>query len=302
MALFGKRSNQHGFTVLEFLIATTVFVTVMAAGSDFFNSMNRSSVVNSELTDMQQDVRAAMLTLVRDISMSGYGTSSFGACNNPITPTNSSSGPDAISVVSMSTAATTLAAAAAPGASSLTLAPPAVVGTISLNGIRTTTAVLSAGTTVNINPPLDISGETYPVGTQVLTPSCIQYSVNPVTRDLTRTVGGVGSILASGVIDMQFAYALDANGDGRIDDANASGSFDAGDFVNLPLNLDTIRLVRVSLYLQTIQPDRNYGNGAPITLEDHNPTTDPGYTLAAYQPFRSRILTRIVRPRNIGLP
>ncbi len=301
MVLSQKKLNQKGFTILEFLIATTVFVIVMSAGSEFFNNMNRSAVVNSQLTDVQQDVRSAMLTLVRDISMAGYGVTSFGACPNPITPTNSSSGPDGISIANLATIATTLAAPGAAGSGKLTL-NDLVVGTISLNGIKTTTAVLDSGTTVNINPALDASGENYAANTPVLTPGCVSYAVNPATRELTRTVDGVGSVLASGVIDMQFAYALDANGDGRIDDANLSGAFDEGDFVNLPTTLDAIRLVRVSLYVQTSRADPNYTNGTPITLEDHDPTTDTGYNLINYQPFRSRILTRIVRPRNIGLP
>ncbi len=301
MKLLGKKSNQTGFTVLEFLIASTIFVVVMAAGSDFFNNMNRSAVVNSALTDVQQDARAAMLTLVRDISMAGYGVTSFGACPNAITPTNSNSGPDGISIANMATIATTLAAPGAPGNAKITLAD-LVEGTISFNGIRTATAVLDVGTTVNISPALDSSGEQYPAGTPILTPGCVVYSLNPATRELSRTIGGVGSVLASGVMDMQFAYALDANGDGRIDDANLSGAYDAGDFVNLPADLSSIRLVRVSLYLQTGQGDPRYILGVPETLEDHDPTTDGGYDLADYQPFRSRVLTRIVRPRNIGLP
>jgi|GEM_PF-5942065 len=301
-----SKLNQHGFTVIEFMIATAVFAIVLAAGSGFFGNLNRSAVVNEELVDMQQDIRTAMITLVRDISMAGYGTNAFGACGNPITPTNLSNGPDAIAIASMGTIAGNLSAVALPGATQLTIGagadiPP--IGQISIDGITNVQAV-RVGTTnvVDIDPMLEGAGETYPVGTPILTPSCIQYTVDPVARQLIRNVDGNASLLADGVLDMQLAYALDADDDNLIDDADLSGAFDDGDFVDLPGNFADIRLVRVSLFIQTSRADPNYVLGAPVTLEDHDPTTDPGYDINNYQPFRSRVLTRIVRPRNIGLP
>ncbi len=300
MHILGKKSNQQGFTLIEFMIASVIFMVVMSSGSDFFNNMNRSAVVNSELTDVQQDIRAAMLTLVRDISMAGYGTTSASTCTNAITPTNLSTGPDQISMASMGNVLTTLTVAAAPGDTKITVASALTAGTISINGIKTTTA--AAGTNPTISPAIDASGEGFPIGTQILNPTCVEYDVNTGTRELSRSVGGVASVLASGVLDMQFAYALDADGDNLIDDANLSGGFDTGDFVNTTTDPASIRLVRVSLFVQTNQSDDRYINGAAVTLEDHDPTGDAGYTLAAYQPFRSRVLTRIVRPHNIGLP
>lgn len=300
-----SKPYQSGFTIIEFMIATTVFVVVIAAGSSFFGNFNRSAIVNEQLVDMQQDIRIAMVTLTRDIALAGYGTTAFGACGNAITPANANNAPDSISIVSMGTIANTLSAAALPGATQLTIgpilgAPP--VGQISLDGITTTTAILSAGNVVNINPPLAGSGETYPVGTQILIPSCIQYVVNPATRQLNRVVDGVANLLADGVLDMQFAYGLDVNEDNLIDDTNGNGAFDEGDFVNTPGSSDDIRLVRVSLFVQTSRSDANYITGAALTLEDHDPTADAGYNIGDYQSFRSRVLTRIVRPRNVGLP
>lgn len=306
-----SKLNQAGFTLIEFMISTTVFVIVLSSGSSFFNNLNRSAVVNHEIVDMQQDIRMAMVTLVRDISMAGYGIaeSGFGACGNGIVPTNSSTGPDAIAVASMSTIAGNLTAIASPGATQLTIGPALgvpPVGQISIDGITTVNAVLSAANVVNIDPALTGSaggvGENYPIGTQILTPSCVQYAVNPITRQLMRNVDGVESLLADGVLDMQFAYALDSNGDNLIDDADGSGAFSTGDFVNAPGNLGDIRLIRVSLFIQTTRSDSKYILGTPVTLEDHDPTTVAGYSISNYQPFRSRVLTRIVRPRNIGLP
>lgn len=304
--------NQNGFTLIEFMIATAVFVSVIAAGSGFFSNLNRSAIVNEEMVDMQQDIRMAMVTLVRDISMAGYGINpSFGACGTGLTPTNSNTGPDAIAVASMSNVAGTLGVAALTGATQLTIlaSPPAVVpplGQISIDGIKTVNAVLSAGNVVNITPVLTGAaggvGENYAIGTQILTPSCIQYTVDTAARTLNRNVDGVVSLLANGVLDMQFAYALDANDDNLIDDTDGNGTFSAGDFVSVPATLGDIRLVRVSLFIQSARNNTNYVLGAPLPLEDHDPTTDVGYDIINYSPFRSRVLTRIVRPRNIGLP
>ncbi|MBN4054098.1 PilW family protein [Nitrospira defluvii] len=300
--LFRRRLNEEGFTVIEFLIASTVFIVVMAAGSEFFGSLNSLSTRNVQVTEMQQDIRAAMITLVRDISMAGYGTTSTGVCSNALTPTNSSSGPDSIDIATFGTLATTLSAATSAEASSLSLVAQ-TLGTISINGIRTVTAIAGTGNDVNISPILP-PGESYPAGTAILTANCIQYSLDTATRELTRTVDGTGSVLAEGIIDIQFAYALDADGDGLIDDADSDGAFDTDDFINNPsaANLDNIRLVRVSIISHTLRPDPKYSDGAPLTLEDHNPTSDTGYSIADYQAYRSRLLTRIVRPRNIGLP
>lgn len=299
--------NAKGFTVLELLIATAISVVVVAASLSFFGGTEKVARANLQLTDIQQDARAAMEMLVRDIRMAGFGTSESGACANAINPVNQSAGPDRISMAGMYNKTTQLAKETS-SRNQIALATD-VAGVISLNGIFTTSieGKIPDGL-FKISPPLS-EGEFYPSGTPVFTPDCISYSVvnnaqgHPELRRGSANIplDSPDSLLAEGVLDMQFAYAEDKNGDGLIDDANGSATFDSADFVNQPSHPSAIRLVRVTLLLKTKKADPNYYGGTPFAIEDHNPATDAGFDKTTYSQFRKRLLTRTVRPRNMGL-
>jgi type IV pilus assembly protein PilW len=176
----------------------------------------------------------------------------------------------------------------------------------------------------------------YPVGTPVMWLRCITYAIGttaakcgnaPCLLRGLRNSGTYASVnndpgmipIAEGIEDLQLAYACDGcNGsvaDGIIDDQDASGTFTAGDFISnntwtaSPTTPDTIRLVRISLVarqsgldLQT--GDTNRARAAtpnPIVAEDHNPSSDAGFSLTSYQWQRRRLVTRTVQLRNMGL-
>ncbi len=130
--------------------------------------------------------------------------------------------------------------------------------------------------------------------------------------------------IAEGIEDLQLAYACDGcnalvNGgiaDTVIDDQGATNStFDTGDFVSdnnwatIPMTPDTIRLAIVSIVAREARTEQGFGEGnstmvnttAPIVVQDHSPSADVGYSLATYQQFRRRLVTRTVEVRNIGL-
>jgi type IV pilus assembly protein PilW len=61
-----------GFTLIELMIAMVVSGIVMAAIYAAYEMQVRSQITNQALVDMQQEMRAAMLIMERDLRMAGY--------------------------------------------------------------------------------------------------------------------------------------------------------------------------------------------------------------------------------------
>lgn len=64
--------SQSGFTLIELLVVTAVSGIVMAGIYSTFYSQQNSYITQSEISALQQNLRAAMYTLKRDIRMAGY--------------------------------------------------------------------------------------------------------------------------------------------------------------------------------------------------------------------------------------
>jgi prepilin-type N-terminal cleavage/methylation domain-containing protein len=67
-------NNKEGFTLAELLIAMAISLVVMGAIFLTFKSQQDSYVIQTQVSAMQQNLRAAMYILTRDIQMSGYYT------------------------------------------------------------------------------------------------------------------------------------------------------------------------------------------------------------------------------------
>lgn len=174
------------------------------------------------------------------------------------------------------------------------------------------------------------------VGTQVFWLQCITYAIGTTTTicggPTPCLLRGVRNLavpnvnndskmvpVVEGIEDIQLTYACDGcNGsapDGIVDDQNASGTFDAGDFISNntwtsgTMTPDTIRLIQVSIVARQSRADQGLtesnspavSTSAPIVIGDHNPSGDPGFTFATYSTLRRRVLTRTVEVRNVGL-
>jgi len=73
-------NNNFGFTLIEVLIAMVVSLIIMAGAYTFFNTQQRQTVIQTNVSDAQQTLRAAMDFMSRDVRMAGYdpdGTSNF---------------------------------------------------------------------------------------------------------------------------------------------------------------------------------------------------------------------------------
>ena len=88
MGLFSK-NRQNGFTLVELLVAIAISSVVMAAVVKLFISSNEIYTVQSEVSNVQQDIRAAMALMARDIRMAGYDNPEFEDDNSGITNADS---------------------------------------------------------------------------------------------------------------------------------------------------------------------------------------------------------------------
>lgn len=74
-------NSQSGFTLIEVVIAMVVTLIIMVGAYSAFNSQQKSTVVQTNVSDAQQSLRAAIDFMSRDIRMAGYDpeqSSNFG--------------------------------------------------------------------------------------------------------------------------------------------------------------------------------------------------------------------------------
>ena len=67
---FARLSNQ-GLTLIELMIAMTVFLLVLGGIYSTFQSQHKSYLMQEEVAAMQQNIRAAMFYMTREIRMAG---------------------------------------------------------------------------------------------------------------------------------------------------------------------------------------------------------------------------------------
>lgn len=203
---------------------------------------------------------------------------------------------------------------------------------ISIGGVVAAQVTSSSGSTINLANPYNLP-ITFAAGTQVYLLQCVTYSVGTTTAACgtdgpcllrtvdTGTAAATTTNIVDGIEDIQFALACDGCNatiksgvpDGVIDDWNGDNQFGPSDWQTnrvwapLTFNPATIRLVEVNVVSRQTSADLGVGEGqkagiqttAPLTVSDHLHSADPGYSLATYQQFRRRLLTRTVDARNI---
>jgi len=69
---FSSQNRECGFTLIELLIAMSIGTLVMATVTNVFISQKRAYHAQEQVNEMQQNVRAALDLMTRDIKMAGY--------------------------------------------------------------------------------------------------------------------------------------------------------------------------------------------------------------------------------------
>ncbi len=67
-----RRLNKQGFTLVELLVAMGISGVVMAGIYTVYSSQQKSYVAQEQMAAMQQNLRAAMYVMEREIRMAGY--------------------------------------------------------------------------------------------------------------------------------------------------------------------------------------------------------------------------------------
>ena len=67
-----KKQNENGFTLVELLVAMAISVIVMASIGYVYYTQQKSYVAQEQISSMQQNLRAAMYYMEREIRMAGF--------------------------------------------------------------------------------------------------------------------------------------------------------------------------------------------------------------------------------------
>ncbi len=311
----------NGFTLIELLVAMAVSGIVAAAIFTVFKSQQDSYIVQEDVAAMQQNLRAGMSMLSRDVRMAGFGFSSGQVSwydNTGASPVTgyikgisiTNNNPDQIDIIYADASVRATITHQMPNSS-------AVLDVDSTNGFSVgdlviitdgnnaslleITQVQSAALKLqhnpgagNINPPgghnIFPSGG-YASGSDVYRVRYVSYRINtndplhPTLAVNFQGPNGAGGYqpLANNIEDMELVYIFADGGE-----ATAYDDTDA----DLTNDYDDIRAVRITLLARADRPDRNFRGNRP-QIEDRAAGGIDGY--------RRRILRSTVKIRNMGL-
>lgn len=311
-----EKIQNCGFTLVELLVAMVISLVVMGAIYGTFKSQQDSFVIQDQVTAMQQNLRSAMYTMSRDIQMAGYITNFdsttyatidwdpslagnetirpliYGRNNDDGSGVNVKPGTDVIVIVKASndpTDSRQLAAGDTVTATTLTLSPfdlnldaavyrfgvlvrsdlsRAEVFEISSKGAGTLTFTNSLQ-------------ESYGTGDWVYRADVIIYKIDENANNPSLLRQNLGNdngfqIIAENMDNLQLQYVL----------AN-------GTTVDSPAQWADVRAVQVCLLARTDRINRGYTNTKTYTMGDQ--------AITPYDGFRRKLLTSLVKTRNVGL-
>lgn len=176
-----RRRVAKALTLLEMLIAILLSCLVGVVLYQMFQTQDRTYTIQSEISEMQQNMRVAMERISRDLTMAGFGQPPWTTINNErdIDFSVRVSGGKVLDLVgSLDGAQASLAGAAPSGAMSIVLSPGGsdrfnmtTKRDISIGGCENAKVIAKSGNTlvIDTNPEGSRQGLTfsYPAGTEV---------------------------------------------------------------------------------------------------------------------------------------
>ena len=290
--------GQEGMTLVELMVALAISSFILASVFSVFTAQYKAWIVQSQVSEMQENGRTAMDMLVKDIRMAGFRKPD-GPVNgnaNAINPGNHGvQGTDYIKIVSAYRQVSTLTVAAAKNDNTITLQYESDAARfddtfrryILLDGISDHDHYEVTGVTGNQVTLSSGLVRDYPAGVPVFIVKSILYGIDYynmkhpslVRFDSSITKAG-GQVIAHDVEDLQFAY----------EDAD-------GNWHDNPSSPEDILAVRINVLVRTRSEGTEWktaGLGTRPAIEDHAAaTTKDGY--------RRRLLTTVVDVRNMGI-
>jgi type IV pilus assembly protein PilW len=80
------RLNQKGITLIELLVALVIFGLVVAGIYRFLIAQSKAYSIQDQVVEVQQNIRGAMESLLRDLRMAGFDNDSIHSKVNVLTP------------------------------------------------------------------------------------------------------------------------------------------------------------------------------------------------------------------------
>lgn len=320
-----------GFTLVEMLVAVGILTVVVAGVMQSFVVQNRAYTVVDQTTESQQNLRAIAYMLERDLRMAGFrvpeGAISCGIDdtngpdtlyvsdsepittidpNDPNTRTDEAFGVD-VSGYAASVSEQTLVVSSTVlddvaywdhdgngvADSDFRVGSAAILFDAANPDRGTACGTVTDITTLGAPGRIRVDFETaMPAagGLLVLVPA-VRYTVDAVNSVLMRN----DVVIANDVDDLQVAYFIDADGDGRVsnDDEYEGSALAASEYDPQNTDHSELREIRFNLSVRSRAPDPTFTDGFMQAAENRA-------AVGVSDGFRRRTYTATVRPRNVG--
>lgn len=306
-----KIRTNSGFTLVELLVAIALGLVILAGLFQTFRTQHDTYIVQDQVAAMQQNLRAAMYLITRDLQMAGWysnfdrsnhsivlndadlGTANgrpllFSENNSPGTNGSINLGTDAL-VILKAAAGTggTISGGATAVGSSIDNAILALSGLDAANnkyGLLVKSDLRNADF-FDVNSPS--LSDNYLSGDLVFRADIIIYKVNNDAAGrptlFRRNLGNDNGYqpVAENIDNMQVSYQLND-----------------GAWVNTltPANQARVRAVEVTLVGRTAHPQRMYTD-----TNTYNFSNDPAANYTPNDAFRRKALSTTIKTRNVGL-
>ena len=272
------KNNHKGVTLIELLVAMAAGTILMAAIYGAYQGQQKAFVNQQLMVDMQQNVRAAMLLMTREIRMTGYDPAAADGIDND--------GLNGIDDPAESSGATVLKAGKDWIQFSADLSGDSDVS----DANEDITYQISGSDLVRI----DATDGVEQIVSYDIEAVGFAYAYDEDTDGQLDTFDGTPNTPVIWAIrknpsDTQLGNYLDTDQNGVIDETDATGGF------NLPHQIayDKIKVVRIWLLGKTRQPVRGYRDHRTYKVGSQNITTNDNY--------RRLLLTATVACRNMGI-
>ena len=307
-----RLANNAGFTLAELLISLAIAGIIATAALQIFTTTTRTTTAQTNLSEAQQNLRAAMDRLAQHTRSAGFGLPDRGGFSltfgtntftRAATVTNSSTGPDSLTLVGIGYDAGELepfvtgSECNAAGKDCLTLSSADSVLAnalyISVGGASFREVSSVVGKKITLTEQLDLPDDFFKITPppSIYIIQALRYTIatdltgcstlHPclAVQDLSGVTGsGNRQVLAQGIEDLQIGIFITppAGGSASFSDGSTTSSAD-------------ISALRLNLVGKTKTPDK-----APIFQRPALEDRDAG----SFDLFRRRVLTTVVKIRN----
>jgi type IV pilus assembly protein PilW len=287
------RKKNSGFSLLELLVAIFLGTLLVTAIYSLFIMQNHSYVNQNQVSEMQQNVRMALNILSSEFRMAGFGFSIDGNYKTTSTtviyavaPTNSSTGPDSVTLRYGINPTTLTTAMANSTGSTMVVSNTNGLATNNYiiisdgqNASRLLITSVNSGTSLSFTP---VSPNIFPtggfgVGSRVYKLKEVSYRISNNTLQ-SQTDGITWQDVVNDIEDLQLVYQGTTTPSGTWLD-NPS-----------PVNQTTITDVQLNILGRSGVEDLQFTGQRPLIRDHPAGSTDH---------FRRRLLTSTIRMRNL---